>query len=134
MYNFSKVTPYLLSLLRFTSGLVFLQHGTSKFLGLPNAEFSGTPAMSLNGIAGLIELVGGFLIAAGLLTRPAAFLASGTMAAAYFFAHAPQSFFPLLNGGGVAVLLCFTFLFLSAAGAGPVSVDRLLFGKAVYST
>ncbi|POF29699.1 DoxX family protein [Roseibium marinum] len=124
-----STTPYLQSLLRFVAGLVFLQHGTSKFLHFPHSQMSETLVMSASGIAGLIELTGGFLITVGLLTRPAAFLASGTMAAAYFTAHAPQGFFPLLNGGSEAVLLCFVFLFLSAAGSGPLGLDRILFGK-----
>lgn len=80
----------------------------------------------MNGFAGCIELVGGFLIALGLFTRPAAFIASGTMAVAYFMVHAPQSFFPVLNGGAEAILYCFVFLYLAAAGGGHVSVDALL--------
>ena len=82
--------------------------------------------MSLDGAAGVIELVCGLLITLGLLTRPAAFLASGTMAFAYFIAHAPQSFFPIVNDGGEAILFCFVFLYLAAAGGGPLSIDRLL--------
>ncbi len=117
--------PYFLSLLRFMSGLVFLQHGTSKFLDFPHSEYSGTALMSMDGMAGVIELVGGALIVLGLLTRPAAFLASGTMAVAYFMDHAPQSFFPLVNGGNEAILFCFVFLYLVAAGPGPISLDRL---------
>lgn len=123
------MTPYLQSLLRFISGLVFLQHGTSKFLHVPHSPISGTLVMSASGIAGLIELTCGFLITVGLLTRPASFLASGTMAAAYSVTHVPHSFYPLLNGGGEAVLLCLVFLFLSAAGSGPLGVDRILFSK-----
>ncbi|KZM48952.1 DoxX family protein [Labrenzia sp. OB1] len=123
------MTPYLQSLLRFVAGLVFLQFGTSKFMHIPHSPISGTLAMSASGIAGVIELACGFLIAVGLCTRPACFLASGTMAACYSITHAPLSFFPLLNGGGEAVLLCLVFLFLSTAGGGPLSLDRILFGK-----
>ena len=129
MSFYNKVAPYLQSLLRFVSGLLFLEHGTAKYLAFPPSQFAGTPVTSMGGMAGVIELAAGTLIAVGLFTRPAAFLASGTMAAAYFIAHAPQSPFPLLNGGAEAILYCFVFLFLAAAGAGPVSLDRLLFGK-----
>ncbi|MES0880599.1 DoxX family protein [Roseibium sp. SCP14] len=129
MVFYNRVTPYLLSLLRCMSGLVFLQTGTSKFFDFPHSQYSGVPAMSLDGIAGLIELICGSLIAFGLLTRPAAFLASGTMAVGYFMMLAPKSFFPMLNGGDSAILFCFVFLFLAAAGGGPISLDRLLFGN-----
>ncbi|MCX2721717.1 DoxX family protein [Roseibium salinum] len=129
MSFYNKVAPYLQSLLRIVSGLLFLEHGTAKYLGFPPSDFAGTSVMSMGGVAGLVELVAGALIAVGLLTRPAAFLASGTMAAAYFLAHAPQGFHPLLNGGAEAILYCFIFLFLAAAGPGPLSLERLLFGK-----
>ena len=117
---------YLQSVLRFMTGLVFLQNGMSKFFGIPHTQYTGTPLMSLEGAAGVIELVGGLLITLGLLTRPAAFLASGTMAFAYFIAHAPKSFFPIVNEGDEAILYCFVFLYLAAAGGGPLSLDRLL--------
>lgn len=119
-------TSSLLSALRLMSGLLFLQHGTTKYLSLPPSDFSGVAPFSLPGIAGMIELATGLLIAVGLFTRPAAFLASGTMAAAYFLAHAPQNFYPILNGGELAVLYCFVFLYLAAAGGGRFSVDALL--------
>ncbi|MCY1705456.1 DoxX family protein [Pannonibacter sp. SL95] len=119
-------TSSLLSALRLMSGLLFLQHGTTKYLSLPPSDFSGVAPLSLPGIAGMIELATGLLIAVGLFTRPAAFLASGTMAAAYFLAHAPQNFYPILNGGELAVLYCFVFLYLAAAGGGRFSVDALL--------
>lgn len=119
-------TSSLLSALRLMSGLLFLQHGTTKYLSLPPSDFSGVAPLSLPGIAGMIELAAGLLIAVGLFTRPAAFLASGTMAAAYFLAHAPQNFYPILNGGELAVLYCFVFLYLAAAGGGRFSVDALL--------
>jgi putative oxidoreductase len=120
--------PYseqLLSVLRIMSGLLFLQHGTTKYLSLPATKISGASPLTLSGAAGMIELVAGVLIVIGLLTRPAAFVASGTMAAAYFLAHLPRGFFPLLNGGELAALYCFVFLFLAAAGGGAWSVDAM---------
>ena len=120
--------PYnaqLLSLLRIMSGLLFLQHGTTKYLSLPVTKMSGASPLTMGGAAGLIELVGGALLVIGLFTRPVAFILSGTMAVAYFYAHFPQSFFPILNGGELTALYCFVFLFLAAAGGGTWSVDRL---------
>ena len=117
---------YLLSVLRIMSGLLFLQHGTSKYLYFPESDHSGASPLTMGGFSGLIELVGGILLVLGLFTRPAAFIMSGTMAVAYFYAHAPQGFFPLLNGGELAALYCFVFLYLAAAGPGPWSVDRML--------
>lgn len=115
----------LLSVFRIAAGLLFLQHGTTKYLSLPPTQMSGASPMTMGGAAGLIELVCGALIVAGLFTRPAAFLASGTMAVAYFMVHAPQNFYPILNGGELAALYCFAFLYLSAAGPGPISIDRM---------
>lgn len=122
------LTPHtgrILSLLRIMSGLLFLQHGTTKYLGFPATQMSGVPAFSMGGIAGMIELVGGILLVIGLFTRPVAFICSGTMAAAYFIAHFPQGFFPILNGGELAALYCFTFLYLAAAGGGDWSLDKM---------
>ena len=117
--------PRLLSVLRIMSALIFLAHGTQKLLGFP--PHPNPPAMfTLSWTAGLIELVGGTLLALGLWTRPVAFILSGEMAFAYFMAHAPQSFFPVLNGGDAAILYCFVFLYISAAGGGPWSLDALL--------
>jgi putative oxidoreductase len=107
------------------AGALFLQHGTTKYLSLPVTQMSGASPMTMGGAAGLIELVCGALIVLGLFTRPAAFLASGTMAVAYFMAHAPQDFYPILNGGELAALYCFSFLYIAAAGPGPLSIDRL---------
>ena len=120
--------PYeaqLLSVLRIMSGLLFLQHGVTKYLNFPASKFNNASPFTLGGVAGLFELVGGALLVIGLFTRPVAFVLSGVMAAAYFIAHAPQGFFPLLNGGELAVLYCFTFLYLAAAGGGPWSVDQM---------
>lgn len=120
--RFAPYAPQLLSVLRIMAGLLFLTHGTQKLLGFPLG--GDAPAMlSVGWIAGVIELITGLLITIGLFTRPAAFLASGTMAFAYFLAHAPRDFYPVNNGGDAAILYCFVFLYLAAAGAGPWSVD-----------
>jgi putative oxidoreductase len=116
--------PKVLSVLRIVTGLLFMQHGTAKLLGFPQIEmFANLQLFSLYGLAGVLELVGGALIVIGLFTRPVAFVLSGMMAVAYFMAHAPQAFMPILNSGELAVLYCFVFLYLAAAGAGPWSVD-----------
>jgi putative oxidoreductase len=110
----------LLSILRIVAGLGFMQHGVSKFFGIPPFP------MPMNGLltaAGVLELVGGALIVIGLFTRPVAFVLSGMMAIAYFMAHAPQGFFPAANGGEAAMLYCFVFLYLAAAGGGVWSAD-----------
>jgi putative oxidoreductase len=116
----------LLSLLRIVAAFLFLAHGTQKLFGFPVAS-PGGPAelLSQMGIAGLLEFVGGGLLLAGLWTRPVAFLLSGEMAFAYFLVHAPQGFWPMLNGGELAALYCFLFLFLAAAGPGPWSLDSV---------
>jgi putative oxidoreductase len=121
--------PYrslLLSVLRFMTGLLILQHGTAKYLSLPPSQFAGADPMTPGGFAGIIELVGGVLLVIGLFTRPAAFILSGTMAVAYFLAHAGRDFYPILNGGELAALYCFVFLYLAAAGGGSLSVDALV--------
>ena len=116
----------LLSILRIFTGLSLLQHGTAKILGFPAAPmFSNVQITSLTGVGGLIELVGGILFTIGLFTRPVAFILSGFTAVAYFLAHAGKSFFPLLNGGELAALYCFVFLYFVLAGAGPWSVDAI---------
>jgi putative oxidoreductase len=122
------LTPHtgrILSLLRIMSGLLFLQHGTTKYLGFPATQMTGVAPLSMGGVAGMIELAGGVLLVIGLFTRPVAFICSGTMAAAYFIAHFPQGFFPILNGGELAALYCFTFLYLAAAGGGDWSLDKM---------
>lgn len=119
-------TPQLLSLLRFMSGLLLLQHGTIKYLNFPTGPMNNASPATMSGAAGIIELVCGVLLVVGLFTRPAAFIASGMCAVAYFYAHAGRGFFPILNGGELAVLYTFTFLYLAAAGGGPLSLDRII--------
>ena len=114
--------PRVLSVARIVAGLVFLAHGSQKLLGFPASDMN-PPVFSIFWFAGAIELIAGTLITIGLFTRPAAFVASGTMAFAYFIAHAPQNFFPALNGGDAAILFCFFFLYLVFAGPGSWSVD-----------
>lgn len=126
----SAWAPRLLSVLRIVAALIFMAHGTQKLLGFP-ASGSAAPAMlTLPWIAGVLELFGGALLTIGLFTRPVAFVLSGLMAFAYFIAHAPRSFFPVLNGGDAAILYCFVFLYLVAAGGGLWSVDNLRQNKA----
>ena len=124
----AKWHSHFLSVLRIMTGLLFLEHGTSKFLGFPHVE-KVPDALSMPGISGMFELVGGALIVLGLFTRPVAFVLSGNMAVAYFYAHAPRAFFPVLNGGDPAILYSFVFLYLFFAGAGPWSVDAMMKGK-----
>lgn len=119
--------PRLLSLLRIITGFLFAAHGAQKLLGFPAPMQGGTvPLMSYFGVGGILELVGGLLILVGLFTRPVAFILAGEMAVAYFKVHAPGGFWPLLNKGELAVLYCFIFLYLAAAGGGPWSLDSLL--------
>lgn len=119
-------SPALLSLLRLMSGLLLLQHGTAKYLNFPVGPMNNASPVTMGGAAGIIELVAGVLLVVGLFTRPAAFIASGMCAVAYFYVHASASFFPILNRGELAVLYCFVFLYLAAAGGGPLSLDRTL--------
>ena len=127
----STYSPIMLSILRIMAGLLFVEHGTQKFLSFPAGKMAGV-GWAFDGpiaYAGIIELVCGALIALGLFTRAAAFLASGTMAVAYFLAHAPQDFFPVNNMGDAAILYCFVFLYFVFAGPGPISVDAKLRGS-----
>jgi len=117
--------PRVLSILRIVAALLFFEHGTTKLLGFPPSEHS-PEVLSLSWIAGAMELVGGAFLILGLFTRPVAFILAGEMAFAYWMAHAPQSPFPVVNGGDSAILFCFVFLYLAFAGGGPWSLDALL--------
>ena len=117
-------TPRALSILRIITGLLIIQHGMAKILGFPVfPAYASVQPFSLIGAAGFIELIGGALLILGLCTRPVAFILAGEMAFAYFIGHFPKGFLPLINGGTLAILYCFTCLYLSTAGAGPWSVD-----------
>jgi putative oxidoreductase len=126
VYRWRSWAPYLLSILRIMSGFVLLQFGSAKWFAFPAAIMPGggtAPVGSLPYVAAVLEVIGGLLLTLGLLTRPVAFVLSGEMAVAYFIGHAPHGFWTVLNQGAPAVLNCFVFLYLSAAGAGPWSVD-----------
>ncbi len=126
--NNTVVNARVLSVLRIVSAFLLLQHGTSKLLGFPHvAYFDNLQLFSLLGFAGILELVGGVLLLIGLFTQPVAFVLSGLLAFAYFIGHASKGFFlmPTLNGGESAVLFCFVFLYLAAAGGGAWSLDAL---------
>ncbi|MCU1290841.1 MAG: DoxX family protein [Acidobacteria bacterium] len=123
-------TQRLLSVLRIVTGFLFLAHGTQKLFNVPaSPQNAPVPLTSFLGLAGVLELVGGSLILIGLFTRPVAFILSGMMAVAYFTAHAPQGFLPLVNIGELAVLYCFLFLYFAFAGGGLWSVDNLFVRK-----
>jgi putative oxidoreductase len=121
----NRLAPHVLSLLRIASALLLLQHGTTKILGFPQTQASGISLTTPGGIAGIFELVGGVLLLIGLFSRPTAFILSGMTAVAYFMVHAPQNFYPILNGGELAALYCFVFFYLTFAGPGPWSIDAL---------
>ncbi len=117
--------PALHSALRIVTGLLFLEHGTGKLIGFPaHLPFVDQMPAGLLYFTGTMELVGGLLILLGLFTRPVAFVLAGFMAFAYFMAHFPASFFPAINGGEPAILFCFVFLYLAAAGPGPFAIDK----------
>jgi putative oxidoreductase len=122
-------TARVLSVLRIVTALLFTEHGTSKLFGFPPSPFPVHSLMSLVGVSAVLEAVGGGLLVLGLFTRPVAFILCGEMAVAYFMAHAPHSFFPLLNKGDSAIQFCFVFLYLVFAGPGPWSLDALLHKK-----
>jgi putative oxidoreductase len=126
-----RLSGPLLSTLRIVSALMFMAHGTAKLLGFPATEMFAAPpeAGTLMWFAGVLELVGGALLVVGLFTRPVAFVLSGMMAVAYWTAHAPQAFYPIQNQGDAAILYCFVFLYIAAAGPGPWALDNLLFKK-----
>jgi putative oxidoreductase len=124
--NFDRFSPPLLSVLRIVTALLLLQHGLMKLVHFPGPQpGEPDPLTPLLLAAAVIEVIGGGLVALGLFTRILAFVLSGEMAAAYFIGHFPRGFWPGLNGGDLAVLFCFVFLYLAAAGAGPWSVDAL---------
>ena len=121
--------PQLLSVLRIVVAFLYFQVGSAKWFAFPAAIMPGggtAPVGSLVWFAGVIEVVGGTLILLGLFTRPVAFILSGEMAFAYFIGHAGNGFWPVLNQGAPAIFYCFTFLYFSAAGPGPWSLDALL--------
>jgi putative oxidoreductase len=117
----------MLSVLRIIIGLLYMEHGLAKILDFPHQPNHAPYALlTLNpGLQGLLELVGGLLLALGLFTRTVAFVLAGNMAVAYFMAHAPRGFFPLLNGGELAIVYCFVFLYFCLAGGGAWSLDQL---------
>jgi putative oxidoreductase len=118
-----RASPYVLSILRIITGLLFLEHGLQKYFAFPS---EGPHMRPLLYVQGIIEIAGGVLLAGGLYTRIVAFILSGDMAFAYFIAHFPRSFYPAVNGGDLAVLYCFVFLYIFFAGGGPWSLDRVV--------
>ena len=125
----NRFAPQLLSVLRIVAAFLFIPTGTMKLFSFPMGLPAGTPPITVGSqmwIGGVLELVGGTLMLLGLFTRPVAFVLSGMMAVAYFQFHAPGGFWPIINGGGPAALFCFVFLYFSAAGAGPWSLDALI--------
>ena len=122
--NLADWSPRLLGVLRIVTALLFMEHGAQKLLGFPPSDHGSPELFSLLGVAGILELVGGFFLLIGLFTRPIAFVLAGEMAVAYWMAHAPKSIYPALNGGDAAILYCFIFLYLVAAGPGAFSVDE----------
>jgi len=126
MFKLDKWAPHALAALRIMTALLMLQHATMKFFAFPAPMPMPGPLPGILVAAGAIEIVTGTLILLGLFTRPAAFLASGTMAAAYFMGHATQGFWPVLNQGEAAIMFCFAFFYLIFAGPGAWSLDALL--------
>ena len=123
----TRYAPHALAILRIVSGLLFLEHGLVKLLDFPPGAAPGLQEpLSLMGVAAAIEVVTGGLMVLGLFTRPAALLASGEMAVAYWLAHAPRSLYPAVNGGDAAILFCFVILYVAAAGPGAFSLDGLV--------
>ena len=132
--RWKSFAPYFLSLLRIVVALLFVEMGSAKLFAFPGAVIPGggtVPLASLGGVASVLEFVGGWLLLVGLFTRPAAFVLSGEMAFAYFIGHAPNGFWPVLNGGGDAIYFCFTFLYLVFAGPGAFAVDGLMGSRKV---
>jgi putative oxidoreductase len=127
--SLGRIAPYVLSLLRIMAALLFVEHGLSKFFGFPSATAPHPTPFDLEWFSAVIELVGGVLLTLGLFTRVAALIMSGEMAVGYFLVHAPKSFYPYLNGGELAIMYCFVFFYLVFAGAGPLSLDALIWRK-----
>lgn len=119
-----RFSPYLYALLRIAAGFLFFQHGLPKLFG-GFGRSAPAELFSQMGLAGLIEVIGGALISIGLFTSPVAFIAAGEMAWAYFQAHAPRGFWPITNGGELAALYCFVFLYFAAMGSGKFSIDAV---------
>jgi putative oxidoreductase len=119
-----RFSAYFYALLRIVAGFLFFQHGSQKLFGFPGTQ-PAVDVMTQAGLAGIIETVGGVMIAIGLFTSPVAFIASGEMAVAYFQVHAPRSFWPMINGGELAALYCFLFLYFAAVGSGKLSIDAI---------
>ena len=117
-------TPYVQGVLRIVVALLFITHGTQKMFGVPPGPMGHVPLVSKLGVAAVLEMAGGIAALFGLWTRPIAFVLSGEMAFAYFTAHVPRGLWPLVNGGEIAVLYCFIWLFFAAAGPGAFSVDK----------
>ena len=120
-------SPRVLSVLRIISAFLYMQHGAQKLFGVfATPQAHSFPLFSFMGVGGVLEFFGGLLVLLGLFTRPVAFILSGQMAVAYFMVHAPKGFWPILNGGDLAVLWCFVFLYLASAGGGVWSLDHAL--------
>ena len=123
---FVRLRPWAFAALRIVAALIFMEHGTQKLFGFPAEPQGGyPPLLSLMWIGGVLEFGGGILLVLGLFTRPVAFVLSGMMAVAYWMFHAPESMFPLLNGGDAAILYCFVFLCIAVSGPGALSLDAL---------
>jgi putative oxidoreductase len=124
--------PRALSVLRIVAALLFIEHGSAKLFGFPDVPmFENLDLFSLLGLAGVLEFFGGLLLLFGLFTRPVAFILSGEMAFAYFMAHAPRNFFPVINEGDAAILYCFIFLYIAIVGGGVWSVDYARGGRTI---
>jgi putative oxidoreductase len=123
MERLSAYAPQALAVLRIVTALLFIAHGTQKLFGFPPGQMAGVPLLSLFGLAGILETVGGLAILLGAFTRPVAFVLAGEMAVAYWMAHAPRDAFPVNNGGDAPILFCFVFLYLVFAGPGAWSID-----------
>jgi putative oxidoreductase len=120
----NRYSPQILGVLRIVVGLLFLEHGMAKLLHFPVVPmFANGPLSPMLLASGIVELAGGALVALGLFSRVAAFICSGQMAVAYFMVHFPQGFYPILNGGELAIVYCFTFLYLAAAGPGAFAIN-----------